>query len=84
MKSYQSLLTGLAIAALFFAAGALDAGFFSVGQAFVTCLAAAVVLCWSSLRRPVRRKQPVRSRRPAAAKAGFRPALAPRSRGSAA
>ena len=85
MKTYRSIFTGLAIAALFFA-GALDAGFFSVGQAFITCLASVAVLCWSSLLRPTRRRRPARRPQPAARPAGgaFRPQLAPRSRGSAA
>lgn len=85
MKTYRSIFTGLAIAALFFAAGALDAGFFSVGQAFITCLASVAVLCWSSLLRPARRR-PARRPQPAAQPAGraFRPQLAPRSRDSAA
>ncbi|MBC2871160.1 hypothetical protein H7271_06020 [Bittarella massiliensis] len=86
MQTYRSIFTGLAIAALFFAAGALDAGFFSVGQAFITCLASVAVLCWSSLLRPARRRRPARRPQPAVRPAGgaFRPQLAPRSRGSAA
>ncbi len=72
MKTYRSIFTGLAIAALFFAAGALDAGFFSVGQAFITCLASVAVLCWSSLLRPARRRRPARRPQPAARPAGRR------------